>query len=55
MLMLGHAEMQAFRRDTRYRMFHVEHLQIGKPVANILQKKFSLLNLFVFIIIMVST
>ena len=27
MLMLGYAEIQVFRRNTRYRMFHVKHAQ----------------------------
>ena len=27
MLMLGHKNMQAYFCDSRYRMFHVEHLQ----------------------------
>lgn len=27
MLMLGYAEIQVFRRNTRYCMFHVEHLR----------------------------
>ena len=29
MLMLGHAGVQAPRRDTRYRMFHVEQLRLS--------------------------
>ena len=42
MLMLGHAGVQAPRRDTRYRMFHVEQIMGYK--TNIEQQ--NLLNQF---------